>query len=298
MYQQLFEIIAPVVIAAGAGFVWKRSGRPFDTGMLTAIVANVAVPCLILASLTKLTVDARSFGIMALGATLAIAFNMSLGALLLRLLRLPGHTFLPALAIGNSGNLGLPLCFFAFGEPGLALALGVFTIHSVFQFTLGPLIASGRFAPASLLRSPFPYVLIVAVALMLAQLRPPAWALNGLSLLGGMAIPMMLMALGVSLAGLRIATLALSGGLAALRLAIGFGTGLALVEILGLSGAERGVLIIQCAMPAAVFTYLWAQIHGRDAGAVGSIVVLSTFLSLATFPAVLAVALDESLLGV
>jgi hypothetical protein len=61
--------------------------------------------------------------------------------------------------------------------------------------------------------------------------------------------------------------------------------------LLGLEGAARGVLIIQSAMPAAVFNYLWAQHYGRDAAAVAGVVVLSTALAFVLLPLVLLVAL-------
>ena len=58
-------------------------------------------------------------------------------------------------------------------------------------------------------------------------------------------------------------------------------------------GAARGTLIIQSAMPAAVFNYLWAQVHGRDPAAVAGVVVLSTFLGFLLLPLVLIVALGK-----
>jgi hypothetical protein len=296
MFEKLFEIVAPVLACVAVGYAWKRAGRPFDLGMLTAIATNIAVPCLVFASLTKLAIEPAAFGVLALCAALAIAVNMAVGALVLRAAGLSLTTFLPSVAIGNSGNLGLPLCLFAFGDAGLALALGTFTVHAIFQFTLGPLIASGRFSARQMVRTPFLYVIALALALMLARISPPAWLMNAVGVLGSMAIPLMLLALGVSLASLSVAGLGAAGAVAVLRLALGFAAGVGLSEAFGLEGAAQGVLIIQCAMPAAVFNYLWAQQYGRDPGAVASVVVLSTLLGFVAIPGILAVALDPSLL--
>jgi hypothetical protein len=101
----------------------------------------------------------------------------------------------------------------------------------------------------------------------------------------------MLLALGVSLARLQLGRLRVSLFVALLRLCVGFAGGLAIAALFGLEGAARGALIIQSAMPAAVFNYLWAQAHGRDPAAVAGVVVLSTVLAFLLMPLLLAVAL-------
>ena len=63
------------------------------------------------------------------------------------------------------------------------------------------------------------------------------------------------------------------------------------VAVLGAGGAARGVLVVECAMPAAVFTYLFAHKHGREADQVAGIVMLSTLMAFATIPALLSVLL-------
>jgi hypothetical protein len=294
--QQLFDIIAPVLACAAIGFAWKKANMPFDMAMVTQLVTNIATPCLILASLTKLTIDMASFGQMALAMTLAVALFLALGWLGLRLAGLPAHTFLPAVALGNTGNLGLPLCLFAFGERGLALGIALFAVNSMAQFTLGQAITAGSLSLGRLVRTPVIYALALALVLMATGTRLPTFLDNAVGVLGQMAIPLMLLALGVSLASLGVGTIRLTAALAAARLLLGMGVGLFLGEVLALDPAERGTLIIQCAMPAAVFNYLWAQHYGRDAAAVAGIVVLSTAMSFLLLPLVLALALDPTLL--
>ena len=74
-------------------------------------------------SLSKLTLPLAEFGAM-VGATIALTLGVAfISFVLLKALRLPLPSFLPALTLGNTGNLGLPLCLFAFGEEGLGLAV-------------------------------------------------------------------------------------------------------------------------------------------------------------------------------
>ncbi|MEN8196661.1 MAG: hypothetical protein ABFS30_09105 [Pseudomonadota bacterium] len=99
MLAQLFNIIAPVLFCAGLGFAWKKAGAPFDSETVTAVATNIGAPCLILATLTRLQVGLDVFGEMALAAGAALGIFMILAAVVLRLIRLPAHTFLPALVL-------------------------------------------------------------------------------------------------------------------------------------------------------------------------------------------------------
>lgn len=63
--------------------------------------------------------------------------------------------------------------------------------------------------------------------------------------------------------------------------------GLLVVELLALEGVARGVVLIQSAMPVAVFNYLFAERFNRQPEAVAGMVVVSTTLSFFTIPALL-----------
>ena len=75
--------------------------------------------------------------------------------------------------------------------------------------------------------------------------------------------------------------------LALLRLGFGFAIGYCLAWSFGLEGALRGVLILQCAMPAAVFNYIIAVRFNRAPEEIASLVVASTAISFLTLPLLL-----------
>lgn len=287
MFGQLAAIIIPVFVCAGIGFLWGRAGRPFETQFVTLLVSYVGTPCLIGSTLTRYELDLAALGIMAGAAALAFAGFGLVGLAAVRIARLPVHSYLPALMFPNAGNMGLPLSLFAFGETGLALAITYFALSSVLQFTLGVGIAAGSFAPGRLLRLPLLYALAGALAFLATGTPVPAWLDNTLALLGGMTIPLMLIALGVSLARLRIASLRRSLALSLVRLLGGAAVGVAVGWALGLDEVGRGVLALQSAMPVAVFNYLFAQLYKREPEEVAGMVVLSTALSFASLPLLL-----------
>ena len=57
-------------------------------------------------------------------------------------------------AVGNTGNLGLPLCLLAFGEQGLAFAMAYFAVQCLLMFSIGDAIYAGRFSVNAMFRSP------------------------------------------------------------------------------------------------------------------------------------------------
>lgn len=287
MFGELAAVIAPVFISAGIGFLWARMKRPFETEFVTVLVTQVATPCLVASTLTRLEVDLGALAAMA-GAAVAVFVVVGTASMIgLKLAGQPLHSFLPALLFPNAGNMGLPVCLFAFGETGLALAIVFFAVSSTLQFTVGVGIAAGSFAPARLARVPLLYALAIALVLMLTNTPLPTWIANTIELLGGITIPLMLIALGVSLARLAIRSLRLSLAIALARLVLGFGAALAVIWVLDPPDLVAKVLIVQSTMPVAVFNYLFAQVYQRRPEEVAGAVVLSTLISFASLPLLL-----------
>ena len=154
MIAEVFGVVAPVLFGAALGFGWARFGPAFNTELLASLVLVVGTPCLIFSTLTKFSVDLHAVGTMALAALMSIVIISAVGGAILFATRQPVGTFLPSLLFPNSGNMGLPLCLFAFGDEGLALGIAFFTVTSVGNFTLGAWLASGGKSPVRLLRTP------------------------------------------------------------------------------------------------------------------------------------------------
>ncbi len=284
MLDILLAVVGPIFITIGLGWGWTRSGRPFDTGMATTLVTYIGTPALVFSSLVKLTVTPDALAAMGLAALAAFAIFGIVGTVTLRLARLSIPTYLPLIAFPNTGNMGLPLSLFAFGEPGLQLAVVFFTVSIIIMMTLGLWLVSGSASPRPALTTPLPYAAIAAAAFLATETQPPGWLLNTTDLLGQMTIPLMLIALGVSLARMRIVRLGRAAAMASLRLGLGFAVGVGLGEAFGFDPVARGVLIIECAMPVAVFTYLFARLYDREPEEAASAIVLSTLISLVTLP--------------
>lgn len=294
MYAQLAAILAPVFIITLLGFGWARVGFPFHRDFLTSLVMYIGVPCLILDGTAHLDADAGVF-VSVLGyAILALVVCTVIGAVVLRVLGQPMRSYLPPVAFGNSGNLGLPLCLFAFGRPGLGLAIGFYLVGSVAQFIAGPLFQGRQPVWRTLLTTPVNYAAVISIALLATDTTLPDWIGNTVALLAGVAIPLMILALGHALGSIKVQRLPIAAGIAGGRLGLGLLVGYGITVAFGLTGVERGVVLVQSAMPVAVFNYLLAARYDRHPEDIAGAIVISTLVAFATLPALLLFALPAA----
>ncbi|MBN8279689.1 MAG: AEC family transporter [Gammaproteobacteria bacterium] len=291
MYAGLIPILAPVFLVTLLGYGWARLGVPFQRDFLTGLVMYIGVPCLILNGTQHLDADVGVFLSMIGYAVLALAVCGVIGAVGLTLLRQPLRSYLPPVAFGNAGNLGLPLCLFAFGRPGLGLAIGFYLVGAVAQFIVAPLFQGRAPVWRTLLTTPVNYAAALSLGLLATGRTLPAWLGNTVELMAGIAIPLMMLALGHALGTFEVRRLPLAAGLAVARLGLGLMVGFGIVAVFGLTGVERGVVLVQSAMPVAVFNYLLAARYDRHPEDIAGAIVVSTLIAFACLPLLLLVAM-------
>lgn len=292
MFSEILTVIAPVGLLAAIGYGWDRKGLPFDTNMVAYLVTNIGAPCLIVSTLLANRPDPDVIASMALAALLVVGSITVVAGIGLKLAGQPQKVYLPALTFGNSGNIGIPLCLFAFGDQGLALAVSFFSVMALAQFTLGVGIAAGKMSARDVFENPVLWAAAVSVVLLFADAELPRWAAGTVDTVAGMVIPLMLMSLGISLSRLRPNALLRSTVYSVLRLGLGLAAGVGVAAVLDLDGVARAAVIIQSAMPTAVFNYLFAVRYDNRPSDVAGIVVVSTVLSFLTLPLLLTYVLN------
>lgn len=289
MFNEMLAIIAPIVISVMAGVCWGKSGQEFPADFISRLVMNIGTPCLIVGAMSKVELQPAMIGQVALATALMMLAMGLLGWALLRTCKLDIATYLPPLVFPNNGNMGLPLCLFAFGQTGLALALGSFMVMLVATFTVGLLLVAtdeGNLwrRMAAIGKQPVIYAMALSVVLLLTDTQVPRWLGNTLDLLGGIAIPLMTLALGVSLASLKIHSLRRSVFFSLLRILGGLSLGWLACELLDITGVARSVVLLQSAMPVAVFNYLLALRYKHNPQEVATMVLVSTLMAFIGLP--------------
>ncbi len=287
MLSLIFSILAPVFVSVLIGYCWSRSGRSYDTDLITSLVTYFGTPCLVFYSLATVELQPQTLVQMVIAALAANAAFILIGGIILKMFRLPLRAYLQVLSFPNIGNVGLPLCYLAFGETGLALGISFFAVYAVFQMTVGAAFVAGGFSLRSLLQMPVIPATFLAVFFLLSNLHVPGWLYNTTKLIGDLTIPLMLITLGVSLSQLKVHHLGTPVLLSCVRLIMGFGVGVGLVALLNLSGPPAGVVILECAMPAAIFCYIFAQKYDQHPEEVAGTVIISTAMGFVVLPALL-----------
>ncbi|MCP9480901.1 AEC family transporter [Shimia sp. CNT1-13L.2] len=283
----VLEIVSPVFLLAGVGFVWVRAGFEYRIEFVTRLAMTLAVPCLIFTALMKTEADLGALFNLTLASICAYAAVGVAGWVLFKALGMNLRTYLAPFIFGNTGNLGIPLALFAFGQPGLERAVVLLAVSAVLSFTFGIWLVAGRGSFLKILKEPMIGATLLGALFLWQGWETPRFLTNTLDLAGQMAIPMMLITLGVAVGRLSPGRVSTAIVLSIIKLvvcaAIAWGIGLAF----NLDDISFGVLVLQIATPVAVTAYLLAEKYGADAQSVAGFVVVSTLVSVAGLPLLL-----------
>jgi len=293
LYYKIFEVIFPVFFIIGIGYYLGRKDQNFDTTFITKFTANIGSPGLVIFAVTTTGLSFNTF-IEFFGYSLisVTVFGIT-GAFLLKLLKKDYIRELPPLILPNAGNMGLPICLFAYGNAGLGIGSAIFCVIILFHFTVGVLLADKKFSIKPLIKNvPF-YAILVSMFLLYFEITPPKFVENTSKLLAYSTIVLVLMSLGVGLSKLKIFSFKSAFILSLHRVLLGPLIGLALIYFFNLEGFAAGALLIQSAMPSAILTYLVGQMYSPKevVDSIASTIVVSTTLSFITVPIVVYLAL-------
>ncbi|MBT5187211.1 MAG: AEC family transporter [Kordiimonadaceae bacterium] len=287
MFLELFNIISPVLSIALIGFIWVKRGFEYPTEFITRLNMNFGAPCLVFVGMLNLGQDIGNLSNFMLASFVAAGLMHIIVFIFVSIAKLPKRGYTIALASSNCGNMGIPLCLFAFGEIGMSLAIAYFTIGCFFQITVALFISHGNLSASTLLKTSLLWGIFAAFFFILTGIEPPKWLMNTTQLLSGVTIPLMLLTLGASLATLKVIRFGNILALSVFKIGLGMSIGILVAGYFGFQGLERNVLIMQMSMPVAVFSYLLASKYNRNPDEVASLIFVTTLLSFITVPLML-----------
>jgi hypothetical protein len=267
---------------------WLLAGRGrLDLRTMADLALTVTSPALLFSVLGASSGDFDRWGVL-VGGTLWIASGTAVLAVIYLHTGGTGRRglLLPAV-FWNAGNLTLPLARLAFGPTGLEAAAVIFVTVAILNSTVGLWIAKGENGMSEVIRMPLVYGSVGGLTLALSGQTLPRYVMEPIEMVGGMAIPLMLITLGMHLRSLAVQDLRHTVVVVAIRVAGGAACGMLFVTLFGVDGVERQVLLLASIMPAAVINVMMAQRYSTDASLVASAVALGTVISLVTIPVVL-----------
>jgi predicted permease len=279
--------IVPLFVIVFVG--WWLAGRRLDAKPIGELAVGLAAPALIFTLFYRMDWESTAWVELAGGAGFIMGVTLLVSWLALRrVFSDPHRGLLMPVVFWNSGNMGLSVMRLAFGEEALSGGAVVFVTVATAQAVLGTAIAKGRGGLGEVLRMPLVHACWLGLGCSLLELRLPVMALEPIELIADMAIPLMLINLGMALRNLPITELGDAMICVVMRSGVGFGAALLFVSLFDVQGLPRQILIVSSVLPPAVISVLFAQRYDAAPRRVASAIVLGTLLSVVTVPLVLA----------
>jgi predicted permease len=287
--------ILPILILSGAGFVLGKILK-IDSRPVGQVIFYILSPVLVFNLLITDDLPLSRIGTM-MGFTAAGTLSIALIAFLVgKALRLERRTLIVVVLTSmsvNSGNFGLPLVSFAFGESALAYASIYFVTSTMIFYTIGVTIASlGHLklkqALFGLLKVPAIYAGVLAVVFVQTGWVLPEMVNRTLTLAAGGAIPAMLILLGLELQ--KVEWSRKMGAISIpvfIRLCIGPLMGLFMSSLFRLPVSAQHAGVSEMSGPTAVMTTVLATEYKLDSSLVTVIVFATTVISPITLTVVL-----------
>ena len=293
LYLKLIDVLFPVFFIIGIGYYIGKKDPKFNTQFITNFAGTIGTPAMIFYTITTTGVTLEIFIEYFIYAVVILGAFAIVGFFFLLFLKKDPITELPPLFLPNTGNMGVPICLFAYGTAGLGVASAIASVIILFHFTIGVFLASKKFSLSILIKNGPIYGIIVAVLFLFFEWDVPGYLENTTFLLTYTTIFLVLMALGVALTRLKVVSWSHAAILGAVRVVLGPLIGFALIKFLNLSGFMAGVLLIQSSMPSAVLTYLVGSMYSKKRAVdnIASVIVSSTLMSFITVPIVVYLAL-------
>ena len=294
IYLKLLEVLFPVFFVVGIGYYLGKKKPNFDNSFITTFASNVGTPAMVIYSITSTGITFEqytSYFVYYLIAIIGFAFT---GLLILSILKTKDIIReIPVFILPNNGNMGIPICLFAYGSQGLGIAASISSLIILLHFTLGVFLADRKFDFNILIKNPPFYAIIFSVSFIYLDLEMPKAIINLTELLTYTAIVLILMSLGIALTKLKVFSLTNSIISSIGRVIIGPLIGFLVIIFFDLSGFGAGVILIQSAMPSAILNYLIGSMYSPKeiVDNIASTIVVSTLMSFITVPIVVFIAL-------
>jgi len=295
LFRIFVDVLTPVFVIVGVGYL--VAGRmKVDAGTLSKLAYWILGPAFIFDVLAGTDLQGD---VVVRVVLVSLATMLVIGVAAIGLARAMGRSRSQTSATmltsvhGNVGNFGLAITAFAFGDQALPLAGIVMVTVNTAGILVGVAAATSRTAgPTVALRTAFlaPMALAVlpAVLVNVSDTTLPVFADRPIGLLADALVPMMLLTLGIQLGQMDRPHV---GSIVAVpitaKLVVAPAIAASIVGLVGPSGLAGDVVILQAAMPAAVFTSLVALEHDMEPDLVTTIVLAGTLVSVVTLPVVL-----------
>ena len=290
MFAQVVGILFPVFVLAIVGFFIGRWLKP-DFRPINRINMDVLVPALVFSSLAVMPMQMGQLPLL----TASIVAVLLPGILMLpicKIFKLNFKVWTPSNMFRNSGNLAIPLFTYTFGDTALAPAVLLFVISSCAHISIGIALLSNGNQIKQMVKMPVFLAALLGVILNISGVGIWKPLYDAADLLGGAAIPIMLLSLGSQMCNIRLSGLKVGIICTILTFITGAIAFITIYLLIPLPILPLQMMLLFTMLPPAVMNYMFAERFNIEPEKVASMVLFSNFFSIITLPIVLVIALS------
>lgn len=290
-----FREMVVILFAVAIGVLANRLGYLDEDAnrKMSKLILNITIPSLVIGSVTQQE-SLPDAGVILSVLLVSCVFYLMEFAFAFVVPRLVGGTLKQQgvwrflMCFPNIGFIGYPLVQALFGAEGFFYAVILALPFNVMNFSLGPLLLSGKlrfswkqFCTPSIICS------VIALAIALADLHLPHMVGEMAGLVGDITVPLSLLVLGSMLAGMSVKSVLTSWRmwvLSFVRLLVEPAALSFVLHLMGVDPLILGVAVAQMAMPAAVNGSMMCLEADGDSEAMAQSIFLTTVLGIVTIP--------------
>lgn len=282
----IIDVIVPVILILSIGYIFGKftDVNPEPTSKLAVMILS---PALIFSFLVGTDLSSNEMIQIVLSVLLFTFAMIVITYIVIKLIKQKKYLSQALLTtvFPNTGNYGLPIIIFAYGEKAYGYAVIIVVINFILMYSLGVYFAtlsgdSWKKGIKNILVLPTTYATILAILINVFSIHIPNMIFQPLKMVGESMIPLALILLGIQLsrtkvAGYRLVTFTASF----LKVFVAPLVIFAIVILLGIKGDLAKVVIIQNSLPTAVIMTLIATQYKAREDLVANITFVGTIIS-------------------
>lgn len=285
-----FQVMLPVLLIFLCGYILQRWQR-LNLKAISSMAIYILSPCLVFRTFYQSELNDQYFFMVLF--SLLLLFSL----IVLNKLYVKWRRFSPAdesglilsTAFMNSGNYGVPVILFAYGEAGFHYAVSFMVLQSIIMNFFGVYYAARgkagiRDAVWLVFKMPVIYAALLAILLQVFQINFPDNFYGAIDMVADATIPVVMLLLGMQLADLQLKQVGWDK--------IGFGVltrmilspllAALILSFLPVNELLKKVLIVAAAMPSAATTTMYAVQFDAEPDLVSGITLVTTLVSVLT----------------
>lgn len=272
----VLKLMIEIFIMVLVGFLMKKRKLIDDDFQikLSALLTRAILPLSVLATGNKESSPDVASGLLLSGiiATSYYILALLVSMFLARLLKLPDGkrpVFTTSAVFANTAFIGYPIAGALFGYQGVLYAVVYNLLYQIFCFTLGVRILAGgqKTQWKTLFTDPLTLSSLLSILLFISPFRFPEELFAGLQTIGSMSVPLSMLIIGCSLAGMNFKEIWKDGHayiVSALRLLVFPLAMFFILQFIGVSGTAAAVCVVLTALPPGALNVILAERHGAD----------------------------------